>query len=95
MPSVHDSFIVTASNELLLIDLLKKTFRKHLRVDIKVDVDVVKSRESFGVPNESIRTIDTEEVIYSVDRLWEKVVSSGISLMDNYLKSYEEFQRIP
>lgn len=92
---VHDSFIVTASNELLLIDLLKKTFRKHLRVDIKVDVDVVKSRESFGVPNESIRTIDTQEDIYSGDRLWEKVVSSDISLMDNYLKSYEEFQRVP
>lgn len=92
---VHDSFIVTASNELLLIDLLKKTFRKHIGVDIKVDVDVVKSRESFGVPNESIRAIDAEEVIYSGDRLWEKVVSSDISLMDNYLKSYKEFQRVP
>ena len=92
---VHDSFIVTASNELLLIDLLKKTFRKHIGVDIKVDVDVVKSRESFGVPNESIGTIDTQEVIYSGDRLWEKVVSSDISLMDNYLRSYEEFQRLP
>jgi hypothetical protein len=92
---VHDSFIVTASNELLLIDLLKKTFRKHLGVDIKVDVDVVKSRESFGVPNESIRTIDTQEVIYSGDRLWEKVVSSDISLMNSYLRSYEEFQRAP
>ena len=92
---VHDSFIVTASNELLLIDLLKKTFRKRMGVDIKVDVDVVKSRESFGVPNKSIRAIDAQEIIYSGDRLWEKVVSSDISLMDNYLKSYKELQRAP
>jgi hypothetical protein len=92
---VHDSFIVSASNELLLIDLLKNAFRKHLGVDIKVDVDVVKSRESFGIPNESIRTIDPQEVIYSGGEVWKKVVVRDISLMDNYQKTYEDFFRVP
>ena len=90
---VHDSFIVSASNELLLIDLLKNTFRKHFEVD--VNVDVVKSRESFRIPNESIRSIDAQEVIYSGEEVWKKVVSSDISLMDNYKKSYEDFFRVP
>ena len=84
---VHDSFIVTASNELLLIDLLKNTFIKHLGVDIKVDVDVVKSRESFGLPNSSIKDIPPSELIYSGECLWEEVVRRGISLMDDYLVS--------
>ena len=92
---VHDSFIVSASNELLLIDLLKNAFRKHLGVDIKVDVDVVKSRDSFGLPNHSIRDIPTEDLIYFGEELWKKVVSSDISLMDNYQKSYEDYFRVP
>ena len=87
--------IVSASDELLLIDLLKNTFRKHLGVDIKVDVDVVKSRESFGIPNESIRTKDAREVIYSGGEIWKKLVCSDISLMDNYKKSYEDYFRVP
>ena len=88
---VHDSFIVTASNELLLIDLLKNTFIKHLGVDIKVDVDVVKSRESFGLPNSSIKDIPPSELIYSGECLWEEVVRRDISLMDDYLRSYKEY----
>ena len=88
---VHDSFIVTASNELLLIDLLKNTFRKYLGVDIKVDVDVVKSRDSFGLPNSSIKDIPPSELIYSGECLWEEVVRRDISLMDDYLRSYKDF----
>ena len=88
---VHDSFIVTASNELLLIDLLKNSFRKYLGVDIKVDVDVVKSRDSFGLPNSSIKDIPPSELIYSGECLWEEVVRGDISLMDDYLRSYKDF----
>jgi hypothetical protein len=88
---VHDSFIVTASNELLLIDLLKNTFRKYLGVDIKVDVDVVKSRDSFGLPNSSIKDIPPSELIYSGECLWEEVVRRDISLMDDYLRSYKDY----
>lgn len=47
------------------------------------------------MPNESIRTIDTEENICPADRLWEKVVSSDIGLIDNYLKSHEKLKRVP
>jgi hypothetical protein len=88
---VHDSFIVTASNELLLIDLLKNTFRKYLGVDIKVDVDVVKSRDSFGLPNSSIKDIPPSELLYSGESLWEEVVRRDTSLMDDYLRSYKDF----
>jgi hypothetical protein len=87
--------IVSASNEQLLLEPFNNTFRKHFGVDIKVDVDVVKSRISFGLPHKSIRTINTQEVIYSWERPWEEEVSRDISLMNNYLRSYEEFQRIP
>ena len=83
--------IVSASNELLLIDLLKNAFRKHLGVDIKVDVDVVKSRDSFGLPNHSIKDIPPSELIYSGECLWEEVVRRDISLMDDYLRSYKEY----
>ena len=57
--------MVVASDELLLIDLLKNTFRKYLDVDIKIDADVVKSRDSFGLPDNSIRDIPTEGFILS------------------------------
>lgn len=88
---VHDSFIVTASNELLLVDLLKNTFREYLGVDIKVDVDVVKSRDSFGLPNSSIKDIPPSELLYSGESLWEEVVRRDTSLMDDYLRSYKDF----
>jgi hypothetical protein len=88
---VHDSFIVIASNELLLIDLLKNTFRKYLGVDIKVDVDVVKSRDSFGLPNSSIKDIPPSELLYFGESLWDEVVRRDTSLMDDYLRSYKDY----
>ena len=56
--------IVSASDELLLIDLLKNAFKKQLGLDIKVDVDIVKSRDSFGLSNNSIKDIPSEILIY-------------------------------
>ena len=86
--------IVSASNEQLLLEPFNNTFRKHFGVDIKVDVDVVKSRESFGLPNNSIKDIPPSELIYSGECLMEEVVRRDISLMDNYKKSYEDFYRV-
>lgn len=90
---VHDSFIVTASCELMLRDLLKDTFEKHIGIGIKVDVGVVKSKDSFGVANNAIRDIPISELVYTKDKLWKEVVRRDVSYMNAYKNSYEEFFR--
>ena len=77
----------------MLRDLLKDTFEKHIGIGIKVDVGVVKSKDSFGVANNAIRDIPISELVYTKDKLWKEVVRRDVSYMNAYKNSYEEFFR--